>query len=213
VKKFAFSFLATATGVAMFVAPSEAATLSISINDGSFYGGGTLEGSFTFDTITQEYSNVDITTDVAIFDRINDEFTPFTFTDANSSYGLAFPAFGSFGPALDEGVRFEQDDTPENILSRSLSLLFSTSLEELVEVGDTSALIVRRNDPAFGSNETLTTDGTSETAAVAGGIIRVDELIANAEPTPEPENLLGIAVAGILGLLTKKRYQAAKDAE
>ena len=188
------------TGIGLMAAaasPAQAAFFDLSIQNGLSSGGGTMTGTFTYDSISKTYSNFNITVDP---DALSKAPNPFTYSPSSSNSVTA-----PFSPP-EQNFRASASSATSGVLEsdefRNLLLRFDAALDSLA-IGDETNLVVNLTpgSAAFGSNDTFIENGVEQTASVTGGLVRVE----NIRPVPEPLTILGAGTAIGFGTAFKKK--------
>ncbi|HAC64057.1 MAG TPA: hypothetical protein DCF68_11080 [Cyanothece sp. UBA12306] len=189
--------LLTTAGIVTTIAPAEAAIFTFALENATYAGGGSLNGTFQFDTTTGEFlsDGYNVTTNP---NALNQSTFVGNWIDntsnVNSASNVTTLALDALPISLSGGG------------SQFLTLLFDTNISTLALNG-TANLIVNTN-PIFGSNETFVDTGIAQSAAVSGGIIRlIDDGSFTAPPgtVPEPLTILGAGAAIGLGAAFKRK--------
>lgn len=184
-------------GLALNGGSAEAAALRFRV-DGTFLSGGTLTGTFDYETEGNVYSNwsfvssPDALTGAAIAPFTN----PFVYNTSNSTTGLDNSIFSVAG--TDNSVVFERSQTPQ---LRALSFLTEAGLSTLTTIGNSTSLLVDANDPVSASYEYYVNMGdlNEQLLGLSGGTI------TSIEAVPEPLTILGAATAVGFGAAFKRR--------
>ncbi|WP_373478976.1 PEP-CTERM sorting domain-containing protein [Geminocystis sp.] len=185
---------------ASLLAPNsaEALNLKFELTGANFAGGGTLTGSFLYDTTTNVYSNWNfISTASALSSATGGLANPFNYTPTSA------PSFGTLtGTAFQIRTGVSPNDR------RILNLLFSTSLATFDTIGQSTTLIPFDEDISFGSSDRYIQSGVTQIAGLTGGTVTV---VPNYD-VPEPLTILGTLVAGGIGVgMKRKKQQLQKE--
>ncbi|HAC64056.1 MAG TPA: hypothetical protein DCF68_11075 [Cyanothece sp. UBA12306] len=199
-KKLALGLL-TATGLMAAMAPAQAAIFTFALENATYAGGGTLNGTFQFDTIAGEFLSTGyniITNPTAL----NQSSFAGNWSDGTSDVndtisGTERLFLEALGASLPSGG------------SQNLDLRFDTDISSLALNG-TANLVVNAN-PILGSNESFFDTGVSQSAAVSGGLIRLvnDGTIK----VPEPASVIGLLAFGALGAGSAANRKAKQKIE
>lgn len=176
---------------------AEAAALRFQV-DGIFLSGGTLTGTFEYETVGNVYSNWSfVSSPSALTGAAIAPFTnPFVYNTSNSTTGLDNSIISANN--TDTSAVFERFQNPQ---ARALSFLTAAGLSTLTTVGNSTKLLVDVNDPAAASYEYYVNTGdlNEQLLGLSGGTI------TSIEAVPEPLTILGAATAVGFGAAFKRR--------
>ncbi len=206
-KKVALGLLTT-VGLMVGVAPAEAGILTFKLEDATFADvevdgvmrdGGTLNGTFQYDTEDNMFLDTyNIVTDSKLING-----NKFTWRNANSD--ITDPG---------NSQMFQLEDTLDDNTDRNLRLEFNTDLSTLF-LNQESELLTTESfnllDILQVSYESLSQGGGSEIAAISGGVVKV--IRHDSVSTPEPTSVVSFLLVGALGASSVANRRAKQKQE
>lgn len=171
---------------------AQAAIFSFSLN-GTYTAGGAITGTFDYDTVSNAYSNYSFLSSATTLNpAVGALANNFTYSSASSEVNTNFATSTSA-----TGLYLSSADS-NAFPYRDLVLAFTSGLNTLTNIGDTTTLIVDNARPTNGSYEQYGSSGQTLTAAISGGTI-------TRTAVPEPLTILGAATAVGFGAAFKRR--------